>query len=75
MTTHRQAGQTAEVVNCLSAKHEDLSSSPSTPHKKLNIVVCVSNPCGGESGTGGSLELWLSRIAESVSSRFSERSF
>ena len=70
--TEAGTGRMAQWVKCLLSKHEDLSSGPQRPGKKMGMVACVSNPrAGKEEGEGPRAPL-VSQPRLYVSSRFSE---
>lgn len=50
--TEAGTGRMAQWVKCLLSKHEDLSSGPQCPGKKMGMVACVSNPRAGKEEGG-----------------------
>lgn len=61
------------VSKVLVANHEEPSSDPQYPHKKLSAVLSSWNHNTGELEMGGFVgNLWLTSLAKSASSRFSQ---
>lgn len=62
-----------QSAKCLSCKHDDLRLDSQHPHKQLGVVACSCGPSTGAVETEGFLEHDGWNLANSVSSRCTER--